>query len=205
MRKVLVTAALLSILSAAPARADRTLDAFSAKAASSCIDFSYSFTVKADVPMSGSGTGTVRGGGYHVTGNGLDIWCDGTRRWMVDKGSKEVIIESADDAGDAFTINPALFLTDLKSSFNEVSAGESLFRGRTYHCVTLSPKVSGSVAQVKLYFSGSELKGASVKLKDGTVAEFELSGVRFSDTEKAFTFDVKALDKSWVITDLSDF
>lgn len=205
MRRSVILASMLALLAAVPAKADKVLDAFSAKAATSCVDFNYSFSVKSDIPLSGSGTGSVKGSSYHITGSGLDIWCDGQNRWTVDKAAKEVIIESFDGAEDAYAANPALFLTDISSSFREVSAAQAVFKGRTCHCVTLAPKVSGSITQIKLYFSGNDLKGAEVKMKDGTVTEFQLSDVKFSNTEKAFTYDVKALDKNWVITDLSDF
>lgn len=205
MRRTFIIASMLALLAAVPAKADKVLDAFSAKAATSYVDFNYSFAVKSDVPLSGKGSGTVKGGSYHVTGSGLDIWCDGKNRWTVDKAAKEVIIESLEGYDDAFAVNPALFLTDLSASFKEVSAAQASYHGKTYHCVTLAPKVSGSITELKIYFSGNDIKGASMKTKDGTVTEFELSDVKFTDTEKAFTFDVKALDKTWVITDLSDF
>lgn len=205
MRRSFIIVSMLALLAGVPAKADKVLDAFSAKAAASCVEFSYSFSVKADIPLSGKGTGSVRGSSYHITGSGLDIWCDGNSRWTVDKTAREVVIESFEGAEDAFTANPALFLTDITSSFREVSAAQSTFHGKTYHCVTLAPKTAGMLTQVRLYFSGSDIKAAEVVMKDGTVTEFQLTDVRFTDNKKAFTYDVKALDKSWVITDLSDF
>lgn len=203
MKRSIILASMLALLAAVPAKADKVLDAFSAKASASCVDFSYTFAVKGDIPLSGNGTGTVKGGSFHVSGNGIDIWCDGRNRWTVDKDAREVIVESVDGAEDSYAVNPALFITDLSASFKEVAAGSDVFRGKTYHCVKLAPMVSGSITGLKLFFSGNDLKAAVVTLKDGMVTEFELSGVTFSDTKKAFTFDVKALDSTWVVTDFS--
>lgn len=202
MKRTILLSAIFLLLSLIPAKADKVLDSFSAKVAKSTVSFNYSYAVKGDMPLTGKGTGEVCENEFHVKGNGLDIWCDGKTRWMVDSASKEVIIEKVSDS-EAYTVNPALFITDVAKSFNVVSANTATFKGKSYHCVALSPKVKSNITGVKLYFSGEDLRAATVTSKDGSTTEFELSGVSCSPTKKAFTYNVKALDKSWVITDLS--
>ena len=205
MRHSFIIAATSLLLCALPAKADRVLDAFSAKAASSTVEFNYSFAVKSEsIPFTGDGKASVCGEGFHVKGNGLDIWCDGKNRWTVDTDAKEVIVEKVSGADDSYSVNPALFITNV-SAFKELSSGDAAFRGKTYHCVALSPKVQSSISEVKLFFTGNDLKSASVKLKDGTVTEFVISGLVFSDKRSSYTFDQKSLGSSWIVTDLSDF
>ncbi len=202
MRKTLILVSLLSLFAAVPVKADSVLDAFSAKASSSCVEFKYVFYVKADIPLTGKGSGSVYGDSFHISGNGVDMWCDGKFRWSVDEEAKEVIVESVSETDDAYAVNPALFITDVSSSFREVSTGNSVFRGKTYHCVTLVPKVSGSISGLSLYFSGNELKGASVTVKDGTVTEFELSDISFSAAARNYSFDTDSLGSDWLVTEL---
>ena len=63
------------------------------------------------------------------------------------------------------------------------------------------------ISQLKLFFKTgtAELIGAEVKLNDGSVSEFVIKNLSYSDkTEKkeSFRFDEKTLDNSYVITDL---
>lgn len=49
---------------------------------------------------------------YFVSGNGLDIYCDGTARWTVDNEAKEVYIEPATGL-DEFLTDPESYLGAL--------------------------------------------------------------------------------------------
>ena len=63
------------------------------------------------------------------------------------------------------------------------------------------------IAELKLFFKPgtTELTGAEVKLNDGSVSEFVITGLAFSpkeESKESFRFDEKTLDDSYVITDL---
>ena len=63
------------------------------------------------------------------------------------------------------------------------------------------------IAELTLFFKSgtSDLVGAEVKLNDGSVSEFSITGMTFSaqaEKKESFRFDEKTLDDSYVITDL---
>ena len=63
------------------------------------------------------------------------------------------------------------------------------------------------IAELSLFFKTGTtiLVGAEVKLNDGSVSEFTIKNLEFSDPVKAkesFRFDEKTLDDSYVVTDL---
>ena len=143
--------------------------------------------------------------------SGLEVWCDGSTRWTVDRMSEEALVEYVDDSADSYATNPALMISAVDSAFTEVSSGASKFQGKVADESVLSPKVKGKysmdISQLKLFFKTgtAELIGAEVKLNDGSVSEFVIKNLSYSDkTEKkeSFRFDEKTLDNSYVITDL---
>lgn len=191
-----------------------TLASFIDKVSSSLVTFDYSFsmqTPKSKSKMTGSGKVKVQGTAFYMEGNGLEVWCDGSTRWTVDRLSEEALVESVDGSYDSYSTNPALLVTSVDEAFNEVSFGTSKFQGKTVDASVLSPvhagKHSMDIAQLKLFFKSgtSILVGAEVKLGDGSVSEFSITGMEYSaklEKEESFRFDEKTLEKSYVVTDL---
>lgn len=192
---------LLLALSVQSARADRILDNFTARADSSTVSFVYSYTTNSPVPVSGGGELSVCGNSFRLSGDGMELWCDGVSLWSVDEDSRELVIEAV-ATSDPYSVNPALYLTNAQTAFTVVSSADSKFKGRLCHCVTLSPKRKTSVSQLKLFFAGQDLIGASVRVSDGTVTEFEIRDLAFSSSKQSFSFDSSRLDSSWFVTDL---
>ena len=102
-------------------------------------------------------------------------------------------------------------ITAVDEAFEEVSFGTSKFQGKVVDASVLTPvskgKSSMDIAVLKLFFKSgtSVLVGAEIKLNDGSVSEFSISGMEFKEkgTEKgSFRFDEKTLEKSYVVTDL---
>lgn len=185
--------------------ADGVLDAFSSKAASSHVTFDFTYELKADMTMKISGEGEVYGNSFHITTQDMEIWCDGSKRWLVDPVAKEVIIESVSSSEDVYAMNPALFITNASKSFNLQSSGNAQFKNKTYHRVVLAPKSNSTIDTIKLYFSADKLQWAQVESSDGSVNEFELRNIKFNTDGKVLKFDTSSLDDSWIITDMSDF
>jgi hypothetical protein len=161
--------------------------------------------------MTGEGNVKIQGNPFMLEGNGLEVWCDGSTRWTVDRMSEEALVEYVDDSADSYATNPALMISAVDSAFTEVSSGASKFQGKVADESVLSPKVKGKysmdISRLKLFFKTgtAELIGAEVKLNDGSVSEFVIKNLSYSDkTEKkeSFRFDEKTLDNSYVITDL---
>lgn len=59
--------------------------------------FDFIVSVKGDYPFSGSGSAVVQDTRYYVRTSGLEIFCDGNTRWMVDTTAEEVTVETAED------------------------------------------------------------------------------------------------------------
>ena len=180
---------------------------FAAKAASSRVAFRYTYSVNNAVKLQGSGSALVQGDAFYVQGDGLDVYCDGKTRWTVDKTAKEVIVESVDQDFRDYAANPALLVASVGDAFSVQSVAESKFKGKACTAGVLSPKEKMDMSLLKLYFVKNQLAGAAVTMKDGTVTEFVVSDLVFSEVRpagKEFTFDLGALDNSWVVTDLTD-
>jgi hypothetical protein len=64
----------------------------------------------------GDGQVAVQGDSYHMQGNGMQIYCDGSTTWLIDEAAEEVIIESADSNDAGFLANPILLLMNLDES-----------------------------------------------------------------------------------------
>jgi len=192
----------------------KTLRDFIDKVSSSLVSFDYSYsmkTLKSNSRMTGSGNVKVQGNAFMMDGNGLEIWCDGKTRWTVDRLAEEALVEYVDDSGDSYATNPALMITSVDSAFQEISFEASKFQGKVVDASVLSPlrkgKYSMDIAQLKLFFKSgtSIIVGAEAELNDGSVSEFTISQLVFSDlveTKEPFRFDEKTLDDSYIVTDL---
>lgn len=210
---IIMAVAVLS--SGAPSMAkSKTLGNFIEKVSSSLVKFDYSFsmqTAKTKSKMTGTGNVIVQDNAFYMEGSGLEVWCDGKTRWTVDRLAEEALVESVDDSYDSYATNPALMITAVDEAFSEVSFGSSKFQGKTVDASVLSPVVKGKysmdIAELKLFFKSgtSDLIGAEVKLNDGSVSEFTIKDMVFSDreeTKESFRFDEKTLESSYVVTDL---
>ena len=212
-KTVLITIAAALLLGVPAGAKSKTLESFIGKVSYSLVSFDYSFSmqsVKSKAKMTGSGSVKVLGNAFRMEGDGMEVWCDGSTRWTVDRLSEEALVESVDDSYDSYATNPALMITAVDEAFNEESFGASKFQGKVVDASVLTPvrkgKYSMDIAQLKLFFrSGtSELVGAEVKLNDGSVSEFTISGMEYSEAneKESFRFNEKTLGDSYVVTDL---
>ena len=211
---IILAAAALALFSIPSGAKSKTLGSFIDKVSSSLVTFDYSFTMqttKSKTKMTGSGNVKVQGNAFFMEGNGMEVWCDGSTRWTIDRFAEEALVESVSESYDSYATNPTLMITAVDDAFNEVSFGTSKFQGKAVDASVLSPvhkgKYSMDIAELKLFFKSgtSDLVGAEVKLNDGSVSEFSITGMTFSaqaEKKESFRFDEKTLDDSYVITDL---
>lgn len=190
----------------------RSLEGFLEKVSSSCVSFEYSFTMlRNGANVVGSGDVKVQDDSFTLNGNGLEIWCDGSTRWTIDRAAEEAVIETVEDADADYATNPALLITSVEKAFEEVSVGNSKFNGKQVSVSSLSPaedvKSSTEISEIKLYFlvGTSSLCGLEVEMNDGSVCTFSIG--KFQTSEKlsskdSFRFDESSLDSSYIVTDL---
>ena len=94
-----------------------SLDFLRQKAVGECVSVEYEFsTVISGFKTIGSGTVEIQGNAYHMKGNGVEIYCDGSTTWLIDEAAQEVLIESADTKDAGMLANPILLLMNLEES-----------------------------------------------------------------------------------------
>ena len=209
-----ITAVIAAVFFCLPSFAkSKTLSDFISKVSSSTVHFDYSYTASkpGSAKMKGNGNVAVRDNSFRMSGNCLEVWCDGKTVWSIDRAAEEAVIESVgNDAESGYSTNPALLISSVDEAFSEISFGTSKFNGSSVDASVLSPLHKGTssmdIARMKLFFrSGtSDLVGAEVTLRDGTVSDFIISSIKFAskDGKESFRFDEKTLGSSYVITDL---
>ncbi|MGN0194846.1 MAG: outer membrane lipoprotein carrier protein LolA [Candidatus Cryptobacteroides sp.] len=203
MKHLLLTlAALVAFL--APDNVDPVMKAFSRMASANCVSFEYSFsgTGSGKMKVSGSGRAEVSGDAFRVEGNGMEISCDGTSRWVADHIAEEVVIEPVDPQSPDFLVNPALLIVYASDAFETVRSEKAVFGGRNCRRVDLKPVVDAGVRSVSIFFDGDVPAGAKICSSDGTEMVFNISNLDFSPLKGAPSYRPSGFPSSWVVTDL---
>lgn len=119
--KLLRTLGLILCLAAGPVAAaqDRQVDEILSRARTMRVTLKYSCNISELSPLRVRGRLIVQGDCYYAEGYGMQIYCDGSTRWTVDTGEKEVYIEDA--GGIAEILNYRDSVTNLKLSDIEYS------------------------------------------------------------------------------------
>lgn len=156
------------------------LDALrSTLASGKSVTVEYSFVAeKGTACFGGEGVVTLQGKCYRLQSEMLDVYCDGTRQWTVNKMADELIVESAPDKD--FIADPVTLLS----------------------LVGLNPKA----ADIKVNDRpDGTLKSLEVRTKDGMVIVLDIENMAVAPAieHREFQFDSSSLDSNWVITDLT--
>lgn len=88
------------------------------------VSFSYALTAQDKVQVRSDGTALIDGECYRISGNGLEIYCDGSTKWTVDTHAKEVYLESSDGTRE-FLANPSAWLGQV----HNLTVGEKVVSG----------------------------------------------------------------------------
>ena len=201
---ILLIVLLHSFAGALQAQGNAGLNSLYSKMAASCVSMDYSFTMNASgVKAVGNGSVMVQDSAYDMTGNGLQVICDGKTMWIVDPDGKEVIIESPSQGEQAYLDNPALLFVNLSEAFKVDGVREN-GGVSTY---VLSPMVPcGIKAATVSVTSGNSpvISSAHFLLSDGGEMDIKIKSMTFSEKKPltSFFYDVSGLDQSWLITDL---
>lgn len=202
--KRLILAATVLLAAAYSAVAQNPFREFARQVASSCVTFDYSYeSLREGVKFTGSGSAAVQGDAFRMDGNGLAILSDGKSRWTADEESRELIIEPVDGSATDFISNPALLVSAAEKSFDLVSSGTAVFKGKNVRSCVLRPSRDCGIRDLTLYFSGDTLSGVRVAVEDGTVTDFVISRLTFSEPGPLDGFRyTRETGKDWIVTDL---
>ena len=206
MRKIsILMIVLLHLLAGAlHAQGNAVLNSLYSKMSASCVSMDYSFTMNSsDVKVVGNGSVMVQDSAYSMTGNGLQIICDGKTVWIIDAESKEVMIESPSQGDEAYMDNPALLFVNLSDAFSV----DGVKKNDNVSTYVMSPMVACGIKAATLSVTSDPspvISSAHFILSDGAEMDIKIKSMTFSEKKPltSFFYDISGLDSSWVITDL---
>ena len=172
------------------------------------LDISYVLEM-ASADMVGEGTVEFQGNAYRLSGNGIEVCCDGTDVWLMDPAAKEVYIEPVSDGVDAFIQNPALLFTGLNENFKVVNVkegGHIREPGVKDIVYDLIPKVSCGIEEcsIQLKKDGTLYYGTFVMSEgQADIIRVKVDSIKKSDRKDISYFrPTRSFDSSWMVTDL---
>lgn len=105
------------MMSAPEAQQQSFLDSLIQKSGSGCVLVDYEFTATVSgIKTIGEGKVEIQGNSYHMKGNGMEIYCDGSSTWLIDEAAGEVVVEDADTQSAGYLANPVLLLMNLEKN-----------------------------------------------------------------------------------------
>lgn len=203
MKKIImITAALLSMAAAAAQTAHRTaLDKLCDALSSSCVAMQCSYQMfVSQTRVSGEAHVSVQGDSYKMIGNGLQVYCDGSKVWTVDSTTKEVYIESVDDMAVNSLANPAALFMHLGTSFNVVSSAQA--GGKLSY--KLAPKVNCGVISADLVLTQDGKPVSAVfALEDGLKVDVTVKSMSTEKIKPEDDFRPQvSFGSDWIVTEL---
>ena len=91
---------------------------------SNSVMFDYSVSPKGQSKIKMEGCAIIDGDCYRIIGNELEIICDGTTKWTLDKAAKEAYIEPSEGTRD-FLADPSAWIDNVK----DLKIGEKTVTG----------------------------------------------------------------------------
>ena len=203
MKKIItIVAVLLSMAAAAAQTAHRTaLDKLCDALSSSCVDMECSYLMYvSQTRMSGEAKVSVQGESYTMVGNGLQVYCDGSKVWTVDSTSKEVYVESVDDMAANSLANPAALFMRLGTSFEVVSSSPS----NGSFSYRLAPKDDCGVLSAELVLSQDGTPQSAVfVLEDSLKVDVTVQSMTIEKTKPEDVFRPQvSFGSDWIVTEL---
>ena len=176
---------------------DKLCDALS----SSCVSMECSYLMYvSQTRLTGEAKVSVQGDSYAMVGNGLNVFCDGSKVWTVDYTTKEVYVEPVDDVAANSLANPAALFMRLGTSFDVVSSS----RSEENFSYKLKPMEDCGVLSADLVLSPEgKPVSASFLLEDSLKVEVSVMSMIIEKTkpEDAFRPQV-SFGSDWIITEL---
>jgi outer membrane lipoprotein-sorting protein len=125
MRKILtVIAAMLVVASAAAQQTQHAaLERLRAAISDSCLTLKCTYSMYvSQTRVQGEAEVMLQGNAYAMCGNGIEVYCDGTRVWTLDPSLKEAYVEQVENAGVNALFDPSSADIVFDADGNPVSA-----------------------------------------------------------------------------------
>ena len=148
------------LLTVSPVQQTSLLDSIRQKSEQQCVAVSFEFTTTiSGVKTMGEGQVHIQGNAYHMEGNGIEIYCDGTSTWMIDEQAKEVFIEAAESQSAGYLANPALLLMNLDEDTESYMVEDNKI---TVPAFLMKDQPRSQVARNKFFRVGKWYGGSSI-------------------------------------------
>ena len=188
-----------------PSRAEGLLDRLYTDLMNSCVSMDYTYsTMVSGARLSGNGTILLQGNMWRMSGNGVDMWCDGSLMWTVDQEAKEVVIDVAsDDSPVEIMSNPATLFADLQKWFS-VEAERNTSDGKAV-LYMLKPveDIDIEYVNVELLKTDGSLRSGSFAMNDGNEVSIRVSSMKVMPKKHTSAFrPYMSFDSSWIVTDM---
>ena len=120
----MVIAAMLIVASAAAQQTQQAaLDRLRAAFADSCVTLKCTYSMYvSQTRIEGEADVMLQGNAYTMRGNGIEVYCDGSKVWTVDTSIKEVYVEDVENAGVNALLDPQTADVKFDSDGNPISA-----------------------------------------------------------------------------------
>ncbi len=197
----IVLTAFVAVLSCAAALAQSPLDRLYHAFSSSCVELALSYEGKlGKTLLKGEATLLVQGDSYLMSGNGLDVFCDGESVWTVDHDALEAVVETAENGTGAAWGNPALLIVRLDELFYVRNASSS---GNRYR-YELSAKEDCGIKKADVdVTSAGILLGVEFTMSDGTAVKVEVVSMKSLMNKPSDAFRPGfVFGPDWTVTDL---
>jgi len=167
------------------------LDRFIAGLSEGCITMEVAYEAGVNLSgINGNGTLVIQDEAWRISGNGIDICCDGTSMWILDPDLKEAYVQEP-------AFQPAAVLRDFSVSGSCRSDHEKDVV--VYDLLPLSdPDMRGCTLRIR---NDGRLHSCDFVMSDGSVVKVKVTDMKRSD-RKDISFFRPIFDSSWVVTDL---
>lgn len=198
-RLIMMTALfLMTMQSFAQSPVDGLRQMFST-AGSVSVELEYEMAVPNAV-VTGKSELRVQGNMYHIHGNGLDVYNNGTSVWTIDESTREVVIEPSADVEEDYMSNPVLLLARMDDFF-KIQSQKTMTSGTEYILVATSD--CGVTKACLLLAADGRLISGEFSLNDGNVLSIDVASMKKTEEMPMDSFSPKRkFGSDWIVTDL---
>lgn len=182
--------------------AQTSLSAMRSLLASSAVIIECDYETKVqNVNVTGHSQLLVQGSMYTMSGNGLQIYCDGKTLWVIDEPAREVVIESCSSHEMDYLSNPLLLMAEFDKFF-KVRSSKRLGAGKEEYILDAIGDCGIDQAVLVLASDGKVVSG-KFQLEDGNTLSIKVVTMKKTEEkQKSFFSPNQKFGSDWIVTDL---
>lgn len=137
-------------------------------------------------------------GKYHLTTDGMEIWCDGATVWQWNKTAKEIVINNMPPDSEIDLLNPGRLIVNYAKNFR---AKYIRTEDDGTAIIDLQPRSAQSYHKIRLFIDEESgvLKRMEVQKYDSSREIYDFSKLKFIPIKGAFKFNPEQHPEAEVI------